>query len=56
MKRIEIFDPAMRCSTGVCEPSIDPELMRIATVINELKEKGIIIKRYNLSNETPDFI
>ncbi len=56
MKIIEIFDPAMCCSTGVCEPSIDPELMRIATVINELKEKGIIIKRHNLSNETLDFI
>lgn len=56
MKIIEIFDPAMCCPTGVCEPSIDPELMRIATVINELKEKGIIIKRHNLSNEAQDFI
>jgi hypothetical protein len=32
--KIEIFDPAMCCSTGVCGPSIDPELMRMATVIN----------------------
>lgn len=56
MKNIEIFDPAMCCSTGVCGPSVDPELMRIATVINELKENGIIIKRYGLSNETQDFI
>ena len=46
MKNIEIFDPAMCCSTGVCGPSIDPELLRVATVINSLKEKGIIIKPY----------
>ncbi|KYZ75585.1 transcriptional regulator [Anaerosporomusa subterranea] len=56
MKNIEIFDPAMCCSTGVCGPSIDPELMRIATVINSLKEKGIIIKRHGLSSEPQDFI
>jgi hypothetical protein len=56
MKKIEIFDPAMCCSTGVCGPSIDPELMRMATVINALKEKGIVIKRHGLSNEPQDFI
>lgn len=56
MKRIDIFDPAMCCSTGVCGPSIDPELMRVATVISSLKNKGIIIKRHGLSNEPQDFI
>ena len=56
MKKIEIFDPAMCCSTGVCGPSIDPELMRMATVVNALKEKGIIIKRHGLSAEPQDFI
>jgi hypothetical protein len=56
MKKIEIFDPAMCCSTGVCGPSIDRELLRIATVINSLKEKGIVIKRHGLSNEPQDFI
>ena len=42
MKNIEIFDPAMCCSTGVCGPSIDPELLRVATVINSLKEKVLL--------------
>ena len=46
MKKIEIFDPAMCCSTGVCGPSIDPDLLRIATVLDPLKGKGIIIKRH----------
>ena len=56
MKKIEIFDPAMCCSTGVCGPSIDPELMRFATTINALKEKGIVITRHGLSSEPQDFI
>ncbi len=30
MKKIEIFDPAMCCSTGVCGPSVNPELIRVA--------------------------
>lgn len=56
MKKVEIFDPAMCCSTGVCGPSIDPELLRIATVINSLKDKGFIIQRHGLSSEPRDFI
>ncbi|AGG05964.1 arsenite efflux transporter metallochaperone ArsD [Dehalococcoides mccartyi] len=56
MKNIEIFDPAMCCSTGVCGPSINPDLIRMATVINALKGKGIIIKRHGLSAEPQDFI
>lgn len=56
MKKIDIYDPAMCCSTGVCGPSIDENLMRIATVINSLKEIGIVIKRHGLSNEPQDFI
>lgn len=28
--KVEIFDPAMCCSTGVCGPSVDPELTRVA--------------------------
>jgi hypothetical protein len=56
MKKIEIFDPAMCCSTGVCGPAIDPELLRIATVLNSLKAKGIIISRHGLSNEPQEFI
>jgi hypothetical protein len=56
MKNIEIFDPAMCCSTGVCGPSIDTELMRIATIINALKEKNIVITRHGLASEPQDFI
>jgi hypothetical protein len=56
MRNLEIYDPAMCCSTGVCGPSIDPELIRVSTVINILKSKGIEVKRYNLSQQPQAFI
>ena len=55
-KEIEIFDPAMCCSTGVCGPSVDKNLLRIATLIDVLKNMGIEVKRHNLSSEPQAFI
>lgn len=56
MKNIEIFEPAMCCSTGLCGVSVDPELLRISTVLNTLKERGIEVKRYNLTNAPMEFV
>ena len=55
-KKIEIFDPAMCCSTGVCGPSVNVELLRVATVINSLANKGIMITRFGLSSEPQAFV
>jgi len=56
MSKIEIFDPAMCCSTGVCGPSINKELLRVATVINNMIKKGVNVTRHNLSSEPQAFI
>ncbi|TRZ70188.1 MAG: arsenical resistance operon transcriptional repressor ArsD [Bacteroidetes bacterium] len=48
MKKIEIFDPALCCPTGLCGPNINPDLMRIAAAIEALKRKGVDIVRHNL--------
>ncbi|MBF0209039.1 MAG: arsenite efflux transporter metallochaperone ArsD, partial [Oligoflexia bacterium] len=56
MKKIEIFEPAMCCSTGLCGPSIDSELMRISTLINSLDSQGKNIKRYNLTSAPQEFV
>ena len=47
-KAVKIYDPALCCPTGLCGVNIDPELMRIAVVIESLKKKGVIIERFNL--------
>jgi hypothetical protein len=56
MKRMVIFDPAMCCSTGVCGTSIDKELLRVSTVLNNLKNKGVLVERYNLTNNPQIFV
>ncbi|GBG55822.1 arsenic resistance operon repressor [Sporomusaceae bacterium FL31] len=56
MRKIEIYDPAMCCSTGICGPSIDQELLRVATVMNSLAKRGVFITRYNLSSDPQAFI
>jgi|SRR5699024_10040649 len=55
MSKLEIFDPAMCCSTGVCGPSVDPELTRVARAVFSLQKRGFDIERYNLANEPDKF-
>lgn len=55
MKKVEIFDPAMCCSTGVCGPSVDPELTRVAAAVYSLEKKGFDIKRYQLTSDPDKF-
>jgi sulfur carrier protein ThiS len=56
MSKMQIFDPAMCCSTGVCGPSVNPQLLRVATVLNNLKKKGILVERYSLNNNPKEFV
>lgn len=46
MKQMIIFDPAMCCSTGVCGSGVDSELLRISTILSNLKKNGIHIEGY----------
>ena len=56
MKKMIIFDPAMCCSTGVCGPSVNPDLLRVSTALNRLKNKDIAIERYNLTSNPQAFV
>ena len=56
MKKMIIFDPAMCCSTGVCGPSVNPELLRVSTLINNLNSKGVLVERYNLTSNPQIFV
>ena len=56
MKTMNIFEPAMCCSTGLCGVGVDPELLRISTVLNTLKQKGVEVQRYNLSSAPAEFV
>jgi hypothetical protein len=56
MKTMRIYEPAMCCSTGLCGVSVDPELLRISTTLNTLKENGIKVQRFNLTNAPQEFV
>lgn len=56
MKKMQIFEPAMCCSTGLCGVGVDPELLRISTVLNSLQNKDIKVDRFNLSNAPQEFV
>jgi hypothetical protein len=41
MERLDIYDPAMCCSTGVCGPQVDPVLVRFAADVKWLQDQGV---------------
>jgi hypothetical protein len=55
MKKLEVYDPAMCCSTGVCGPDVDPALVAFAADLNWVAEQGIAVQRYNLGQEPQAF-
>lgn len=55
MATVEVFDPAMCCSTGVCGPTVDPALAQFASDLDWLGEQGAQVRRYNLSQEPGAF-
>jgi len=56
MKTMFIYEPALCCETGICGVSVDPELLRISTVMNNLKKNGVTVQRYNLNNYPQEFV
>lgn len=56
MHSVEVFDPAMCCPTGVCGPSVDPEVLRIAGLLEALAGAGYDVTRHNLSSEPQAFV
>ncbi len=55
MPVVRVFDPPMCCSTGVCGPSVDPDLARFSADLDWLKKEGVRVERYNLSQQPGAF-
>ncbi len=56
MPKIQVFDPPMCCSTGVCGPEVDPALVRFASDLEWLKTSGVEVERFNLGQEPSAFV
>jgi len=55
MKTIQIFDPAMCCSSGVCGVDVDQNLVIFAADVDWAKQNGAQIERFNLSQQPMAF-
>jgi len=56
MTSVKVFDPAMCCSTGVCGPSVDPDLVRFAADLDRLVSEGVSVERFNLAQQPDAFV
>ena len=55
-KIIQVFDPAMCCTSGVCGPEVDPKLVQFAADLDWLKGAGVLVQRHNLSQNPAAFV
>lgn len=55
MKTIEVFDPALCCSTGVCGAEVDQALVSFAADVDWAKQNGARIARFNLAQQPMAF-
>jgi hypothetical protein len=56
MKTIQVYDPPMCCSTGLCGNDIDPALVSFAALLTQLSQKGVKVERYNLGQQPMAFV
>ena len=55
MKVIQIFDPALCCSTGVCGVDVDQALVDLSADLQWAQQNGAQIERFNLAHEPMAF-
>ena len=56
MKTIQVYDPPMCCSTGLCGTEIDPALVSFAALLTQLSQKGVKVERFNLGQQPMAFV
>lgn len=55
MSKIEVFEPALCCATGVCGEDIDQQLVIFSADMDFIGSQGGDIARYNLASEPQAF-
>ena len=51
MSIVEVFDPALCCSTGICGAEVDATLVSFAADVQWAKQRGARIERANLAQQ-----
>ncbi|OGS94965.1 MAG: transcriptional regulator [Gallionellales bacterium RIFCSPLOWO2_02_FULL_57_47] len=56
MAKLQVFDPALCCSTGVCGTEVDQALVDFSADVDWLKHSGGQIERFNLAQQPIAFV
>ncbi len=51
MATIQVFDPALCCSTGVCGVEVDQQLVGFSADVDWAEQQGAAIERFNLAQQ-----
>lgn len=55
MKKVQIFDPALCCSSGVCGTDVDQKLVNFSADADWARQQGLVIERFNLAQQPMAF-
>ena len=55
MKKVQVFDPALCCSSGVCGTDVDQKLVDFSANVDWAKQQGAQIERFNLAQQPMAF-
>jgi hypothetical protein len=51
MSKVEVFEPALCCATGVCGDDVPQELLTFSADLEFVRSRGGDVSRYNLASE-----
>lgn len=55
MRTIQVFEPAMCCSSGVCGVDVEPQLLQFSADAHWARQNGVQLERYNLAQQAMAF-
>jgi hypothetical protein len=55
MSKVEVFEPALCCATGVCGEDVDQDLVTFSADMDFVRSRGGDVVRYNLASEALAF-
>jgi hypothetical protein len=55
MSKLEVFEAAMCCPSGVCGVSVDPVLAQFNADLQALERSGVAVARHNLGQDAAAF-
>ena len=56
MPHLQVFEPAMCCSTGLCGTDLDPVLVQFAADLKSVAALGTDVSRFNLATNPDAFV